>query len=188
MKGNTVRIYRSRRRYVNAHVPKSLIREASRLENRACSSGKKFSLPTISVKLLALMTSRLMRGKPSGSTFLADRNDDTGVMLRIVEDPLADEESLSLDGVLGIEGDPKPGFEMAVTGRDIYWTELALSFSSTFSASDMIRFAMRSKTSITFTMALLARRLSRPAMAIKAYVLFIPRDRGSCKRKMYAIL
>lgn len=77
---------------------------------------------------------------------------------------------------------------MAVVGRDCDRADAADSRSSTFSANATMRFAIPSKTSVTLTMALLARRLSRPAIAIKAYVLLAPRDRGSCKRKMYAIV
>lgn len=75
-------------------VPNSRMSEWSRPQNKACSSGKKFSIPTISIKLFALIRSRLIRGKPSGSTFLADRNDDTGVILRVVAESPAKEESL----------------------------------------------------------------------------------------------
>lgn len=103
------------------------------------------------------------------------------MMLRMAGDEPVDEKD-----ILPFCGDVDADIE------DRWWTmggvlgtvDMADSFSSTFSAKVTIRFAMASNTSVTFTMALLARRQSRPAMAINAYVLLAPRDRGSCNRKM----
>jgi len=159
-----------------------------------CSHTKKSSIPTISTRFFAFIRSRETRGKPSGSTFFAERNDDTGVILRVAGE-LATEEiggffcgemyagteaaDGSRGGVLGIT-------EMGRNGDASCGA--ALSFSRTFSARATMRLAMDSKTSVTFTMALVARSPSRPAMAMSAYVRLAPRERGSCSRKTYAIV
>src|SRR5882757_1600830 len=65
---------------------------------------------------------------------------------------------------------------VAVEGRDseVFWLQIdeADSRASTLSAIATIWFAIVSKTSVTLTMALLTRQLSRPPKAIRAYVRF----------------
>jgi hypothetical protein len=152
-------------------------------QKRPCRSTKKFSWPTISMRLFAFITSRDTRGKPSGSSFLADRNDETGVMLRKLPGELAAEDKtrsfcgdMNCGGIEEAEV-PRGGVlaEMAVVGRDRVW-EAALSRSSTLSASATMRLAISSNAWIILTMALVALRSSRPAIAIKAYVRLAPRD------------
>lgn len=83
---------------------------------------------------------------------------------------------------------PKGGVpRMAVVGRDIF-CEAAFSFSRVRSAIATMRLAMPSKTSVILTKAFVALRQSRPAIAMSAYVRFAPRERGSCRRKTYAIV
>ena len=68
--------------------------------------------------------------------------------------------------------------ETAVSGR-LSRRESPDSRSKTPSASVTILFAMVSKTLVILVIALLARRESRPAKAMRAYVLLCPRARGS---------
>lgn len=138
------------------------------------SSTKKFSWPTISIRLLAFITSRDTRGKPSGSNLLADKNEETGVMLRVGElDVDDDDKYLSFCGDMNMGGmddadEPRGGVHgTAVVGREMF-CEAALSRSSTFSAMATMRLAIFSNTSVILTIALVALRQSRPAMAMSA--------------------
>src|SRR5436305_13485338 len=124
------------------------MREWRRPQKSVCSSTKKFSWPTISTKLFAFITSRETRGKPSGSAFFADRNEETGVMFRVGE-LAVEEKDRSFCGDMNIGGMddadvPKGGvLGIAVVGRDEL-CEAALSRSRTLSASAMMRLAMLS--------------------------------------------
>jgi hypothetical protein len=144
------------------------------LQKLACSSAKNSSWPTISIKLFAFITSRETRGKPSGSTLLAERNDDTGVMLRdgeLLELEVEEKDrSCFGDRTGGIDDAevPKGGVVgIAVTGRDRL-CEAALSRSRTRSAMLMMRLAIFSNISRILTMDLVALRQSRPAIAMRA--------------------
>lgn len=146
--------------------------ECSKPQNMPCRSRKKFSWPTISIKLFAFITSRVTRGKPSGSSFFADKNDDTGVMFRVGE--LATEEKYrsfcgdaSMGGIDDAEVLRVGVVTKAVVGRDRF-CEAVLSRARTLSASAIMRFAIPSNTWRIFTMAFVALRTSRPAMAINA--------------------
>jgi hypothetical protein len=155
------------------------------LQKWPCSSAKKYSWPTISIRLFAFITSRDTRGKPSGSTRLAERNEDTGVMLRVGELDTEEKVRSCRGERRGIEETDVPSggvVGIAVTGRETIW-EAALSRSRTPSASLMMRLAMFSNISRILTMAFVALRQSRPAIAIRAYVRLAPRDRGSLRRK-----
>lgn len=119
--------------------------EWRRLQKTVCSSTKKFSWPTISVRLLALIRSRDTRGKPSGSSFFADKNDETGVMLRVGK--LVTDvnwrsfcDDMNTDGMDEVDV-PIEVPEVAVDGRDEF-CETALSRSVTLSAKAIIRLAM----------------------------------------------
>jgi hypothetical protein len=141
------------------------------LQKLACSSAKKYSWPTISIKLFAFMTSRDTRGKPSGSSRFAERNDDTGVILRVGESLVEDKGRSSCGDRRVLREDaevPRGGVVgIAVTGRERL-CDAALSRSRTRSAMLMMRLAIFSNISRIFTMALVALRQSRPAIAMSA--------------------
>lgn len=93
-------------------------------------------------------------------------------MLRVVGEEAVEDEYRSFwgDGKTGMEDAdvPRGGLlALAVAGR-CGNAEAALSFSRTFSARDTIQLAMDSNTSVTLTMARVARNPSRPAMAMSA--------------------
>lgn len=156
-----------------------MMSECNRLQKRVCSSTKKVSWPTISFKLLAFIRSRERRGKPSGSSLLADKKDETGVMLRVgelaVEDGLWSFCAHLKEGGMDEDEDEEEGWsgeglEMAavvVLGRASV-CETECSRSSVLLAMATMRFATLSNTSRIWTNAFGARRSLRPVMAMRA--------------------
>lgn len=139
--------------------------ECNSWQKSRCNSTKKFSCPTISARLLGLVASRETRGKPSGSILLADKNDETGVMLRVVGELAVEEKCRSFCGEVNMGG--MEDAEVPRGGVSAMADEGRVS-RSTFSAKAVIRLAIPWNTSVTLTIALVALRQSRPTIAIKA--------------------
>jgi len=153
------------------------------------------------------MTS-LLSGNPLGSTRFAERKDDTSESREDVWSDCLVEEDLDADvgdvaadfvvrssvvfsgeaddaGIAGIGREVLSGGVSVpedVDGRD------AASFSRTWSDIATICWAIFSNSRVTATYAVLTLQLSRPPIAISAYVLLRPRARGSLRRKTYAMV